>query len=60
MLQSAEEQLQSTVNQLQVAQQQVVQEAQTLKSQLLIEQETRTALQRQVYSILRNSRIYLE
>ncbi len=48
MLQSAEEQLQSTVQQLQVAQQQVVDEANTLKSQLVIEQEARSALQRQV------------
>ena len=48
MLQSAEEQLQNTVKQLQVAQGQVVEEAQSLKSQLVIEQEARTALQRQV------------
>ena len=48
MLQSAEEQLQNTVKQLQVAQGQVVEEAQSLKSQLEMEQETRTALQRQV------------
>ena len=48
MLQSAEEQLQNTVKQLQVAQGQVVEEAQSLKSQLVIEQKARTALQIQV------------
>ena len=48
MLQSAEEQLQTTVTQLQVAQQQVVEQAESLKSQLIIEQEARAALQRQV------------
>lgn len=48
MLHSAEEQLQSTVSQLQVAQQDVVKEADKLKSLLLVEQDARTALQRQV------------
>ena len=51
MLQLAEEQLQSPVKQLQVAQEQVVDEAQSLKSQLFIEQEARTALQKQVIYI---------
>ena len=48
MLQSAEEQLQSTIKQLQLAQLQVVEEARSLKLQLIVEQEARTALQRQV------------
>ncbi len=51
-LQTAEEQLQSTVQQLQVAQQDVVAEADTLKSQLVVEQQARIGLQRQVSQTL--------
>ena len=47
-LQSAEDQLRSTVKQLQVTQQQFVSETETLRQQLVTEQETRIDLQKQV------------
>ena len=48
MLQSAEETLQSTVGQLQTAQNLIQQEADAMRQQLVQEQEARTTLQQQV------------
>ncbi len=48
MLQFAEETLQSTVGQLQTAQNLIQQEADAMRQQLVQEQEARTTLQQQV------------